>query len=240
MSKDKVLDFYQSDYRTAGFGAQRMFPNEELCRFMGRNLFSESHHKRQSINILDVGCGCGSNLWMIAREGFNAYGLDLSSEATMLCEQMLEKYDCSAELTTASMVDMPYENNSMHIIIDVFSSNCLSAELGKAFLREVHRVLKPNGLFFSYFPSKNSHAWSKVSEDDRLDQDTLNGINRPDSPFHGNSYPFRFLLPDEYKARLADAGIKTQYQETTARTYRNGQEYFEFIVIEGIKPSSHD
>jgi SAM-dependent methyltransferase len=240
MSKYSVSEFYQSDYQTKGFGAQRLFPNEELCRFMGRHYFPKSLENRKSINVLDVGCGSGSNLWMIAREGFNAYGLDLSAEATKLCAQMLDKYECSAQLHVASMTDLPYDDNSMDVIVDVFSSNCLSAQLGQAFLQEVYRVLKPNGRFFSYFPSKNSHAWSKADPNDIIDKDTLRGITRLDSPFYGNNYPFRFLLPDEYEARLADIGMQTRYKETVSRTYRNGLEYFEFVVIEGVNANSND
>src|ERR1017187_8965032 len=69
MSTDPVLVFNEHAYQTMGFGAQRRYPNEELCRFMGRNYFSVEHDKRHNIRFLEIGCGAGSNLWMLAREG---------------------------------------------------------------------------------------------------------------------------------------------------------------------------
>ena len=32
-------NFYQKGYKSSGINYQRRYPNEELCRFMGRNFF---------------------------------------------------------------------------------------------------------------------------------------------------------------------------------------------------------
>ena len=53
---------------------------------------------------------------------FRCYCLDNSAEALKLCNEMLLNYNCNASLSHASMTEMPYENNSMDVIIDVFSS----------------------------------------------------------------------------------------------------------------------
>ena len=155
---------------------------------MGRRYFSTERSERANISILEVGCGSGANLWMLAREGFDVYGLDNSAEALKLCNEMLLNYNCNASLSHASMTEMPYENNSMDVIIDVFSSNCVDRNSGVNFLAEVRRVLKPDGCFFSYFPSKNSDAWQKAQEEDKFDDDTLKGIYRKESPFYEVSF----------------------------------------------------
>ena len=54
---EKVSDFYNASYERLGFNAQRKYPNEELCRFMGRNFFSVLDEKRKGIKILEAGCG---------------------------------------------------------------------------------------------------------------------------------------------------------------------------------------
>ncbi|MBX3457095.1 MAG: hypothetical protein KF820_01865 [Candidatus Paracaedibacteraceae bacterium] len=59
---NQVKEYYEQSYGEMGFGAQRRYPNEELCRFMGRNLFSIPHSDRSHVKVLEVGCGSGSNL----------------------------------------------------------------------------------------------------------------------------------------------------------------------------------
>ena len=235
MSTNETHAFYQSTYKDFGFKTQRMYPNEELCRFMGRKYFDKDLEERKNINMLEVGCGSGANLWMLAKEGFNAFGLDESKEALTLCKRMLSSYSCKASLTNSSMTNLPYEDNSMDVIIDIFSSNCISDIEFEEFGIEVHRVLKPEGYFFTYFPSKNSDAWKKAEDNDRINKNTLKGILREQSPFFGNNYPFRFLSIDEYEKNLFGVGLQTKYKETVSRTYNNRSEYFEFIVIEAQK-----
>lgn len=48
---------YESEYGKAGLYAQRRWPNEEFCRFMGRNFFSKPESERKDIRILEAGCG---------------------------------------------------------------------------------------------------------------------------------------------------------------------------------------
>ena len=79
-------EFYDQSYKQLGFAAQRKYPNEELSRFMGRNFFSLKHEERSSKKILETGCGSGGNIWMLAKEGFDTYGIDLSTEAISLAE----------------------------------------------------------------------------------------------------------------------------------------------------------
>ena len=102
-SSDPVFVFNQMAYKSMGFGAQRRYPNEELCRFMGRNYFSVPTDKRCEIKIFELGSGTASNLWMIAKEGFDAYGIDLASWAIPLARNMLDSYGVKAAVQTADM-----------------------------------------------------------------------------------------------------------------------------------------
>ena len=47
---------------------------------------------------MEIGCGSCSNLWMVSKEGFDIYGLDLSSNALSLGEEMLQNWGVSANL----------------------------------------------------------------------------------------------------------------------------------------------
>ena len=80
MGTDSVKKFYDESYASLGFSAQRKYPNEELCRFVGRNFSHFTSGEKSSMRVLEVGCGSGSNLWMLAREGFDAFGVDFGRQ----------------------------------------------------------------------------------------------------------------------------------------------------------------
>ena len=230
-----VRDWYEESYTEGGFNAQRRYPNEEFLRFMGRNYFSVPREERKLIRILEIGCGSCANLSMVAREGFSAHGLDLSSEAIRLGESMLKSWGGGAELKVGSMEAIPWGDASFDAVVDVFSAYCLNEEDFQTCLLEVVRVLKPGARFFSYTPSKGSEAYQHHCPAQMLDPSTLNGIYRDNSPFFGNNYPFRFVHPQEYREMLTAVGLKVQYLETVRRTYRNQIETFEFVVLEAVK-----
>jgi SAM-dependent methyltransferase len=227
--------WYEESFSQSGFSAQRKYPNEEFCRFMGRNFFPFETAKRQETQILEVGCGSGSNLWMIAAEGFQAYGLDFSASAIKLTGKMLDSYNVSANLSVQDMMNMDFVSGKFDSVVDVFSSCCLDSRGGENFLNEVSRVLKVGGLFFSYFPSKKSEAFTNHAPASLLDECTLDGIRRTSSPYYGNFYPFRFLSLEDYEGILNSAGLGVRYRESVGRTYRNGEEYFEWVCIEAVK-----
>ena len=228
-------EWYEAIYATQGFDAQRRYPNEEFLRFMGGNFFGIERAQRSRTKILEVGCGSGANLWMVAREGYDAYGLDLSVEALKLCKTMLESWGVSAGLVAGSMVSLPYRKSIFSAVVDVFSAYCLNEMEFSRYLDEVERVTMPGGRFFSYAPSKNSDAFRNYEPAGKIDPSTLDGIVRPTSPFAGNSYPFRFISQDEYAAALHERGFKVISNERIGRTYRGGEEYFEFVSISAQK-----
>lgn len=230
-------EFYNASYALHGMKAQRKYPNEELCRFMGRN-FSDNKiplQDRKNIRILETGCGSGANLWMIAKEGFDTYGIDLSQDGIKLASQMLANYNVSAHLSVQDMSQLDFPENYFDGVVDVFSSYCLNKKKGIEYIKGVNNVLKSGGLFFSYFPSKKSDAFLYTGDSNYIDSDTLNGISRNDSPYYGNIGPFRFMHIREYEQILIELGFTIQYSEILTKTYFNQKEEFSFVLVEARK-----
>lgn len=201
---------------------------------MGRYFFGIPAEKRSAVRFLEVGCGSGANLWMIAREGFSAHGLDFSGASLALAAKMLANYKAVGHLLQGDMTSIAHPAASFDAVVDVFSSNCLDNAGHAKFLDEVARILKPGGRFFSYTPSQNSDAWRDHEPATLIDDSTLDGIKRPSSPYAGNDYPFRFTTNEEYARDLRARGLKITGNETVSRTY-GGVEVFAFVVIEGVK-----
>lgn len=224
--------WYEQSYSRSGFGAQRRYPNEELLRFFGRYYFGLQPEQRRGVRVLEVGCGSGANLWMIAKEGFDAHGIDLSPKGITLCASMLDHWGTKATLKVADMITVPYPDGHFQAVVDVFSSFCLDEVGFDAFLSETSRLLAPGGRFFSYTPSKGSDAFKSPGPSRFLDGSTLDSIQRLDAPYYGNAYPFRFVGGEGYVRALTSRKMRVNSVETVGRSYRDGKEYFEFVVID--------
>jgi ubiquinone/menaquinone biosynthesis C-methylase UbiE len=235
LMNEVAKDFHDGTYKKLGFAAQRLYPNEELLRFFGSYYFSMPLEERKGLRVLEVGCGSGANLWMIAREGFEAHGIDLSAEGLQLCQKVLSRWQVSAALRLGDMTSTGYPEGHFDAVVDVFSAYCFDESNFSRFLDEVTRILKPGGRFFSYTPSKNSDSFRDPGPSQWIDPSTLDGIHRTTSPFFGQLYPFRFTEPEEYQSLLQARGFSILRNERIGRTYRSQQEYFEFTSIHAQK-----
>tara|TARA_B110000014_G_C20114456_1_gene588124 strand:+ start:1014 stop:1733 length:720 start_codon:yes stop_codon:yes gene_type:complete len=232
----KTKSWYEKNYKAYGLDAQRRYPNEEFLRFMGRNFFSIPIKNRNNIRILELGCGSCANLWVVSKEGFLAYGIDLSQQAIMLGDLIMKEWGSTDYiLKPGSMIEIPFDDSYFDAVFDVFSSYCLVKKDFRLCLKDVCRVLKPGGLFFSFTPGKRSDSFKDIGNSTLLDDSTLNGITRKDSPYPNNNYPFRFISESEYKEELEKFNFKVRYLESVNKTYNNFKENFEFISVEAKK-----
>jgi len=95
--------------------------------------------------ILDVGCGTGANLKMLADYG-TAEGVDISSQAVDFCrERGLDSVKLGA------IEQLPYENNSFELVTALDVIEHLDDDV--AGLREIRRVLRPDGRVLLFVPA---------------------------------------------------------------------------------------
>ena len=100
----------------------------------------------------------------------------------------------------------------------------------KMLIENIFSSLNENGLFYSFFPSKNSIAFTNHYPSKLIDDSTLDGIKRTSSPYYGNFYTFRFMYPFEYKNLLENNGFEVLEMNTITRNH-NMKETFEWISI---------
>jgi SAM-dependent methyltransferase len=108
---------------------------EEICREM----------KEERTRILDVGCGTGANLELLAQYG-DAEGVDISADALAFCRARgLEKVRLGAAET------LPYEDGSFDLVTALDVVEHLDDDV--AGLREMRRVLRPGGRALLFVPA---------------------------------------------------------------------------------------
>ena len=129
------------------------WPNEELVRFIGRNFFRMPRKQRKKIRILEVGVGQGANTWFMMKEGFDVYGVDISCSAIdkfkkMFSEENLEVEDFSRKFKVADIREIPF-GDRFDVVIDCATVWYVTYTEHHSVYKEINRVLKKGGLFFS-------------------------------------------------------------------------------------------
>lgn len=127
------------------------YPAEALIRFIARNFYQR---QRGQINILEIGCGPGSNIWYFSREGFNAYGIDISETAINKAKDRL-KNEClvAAELHVGNITNLPFKNKMFDCVVDNACLYCNTTSDTEIIMKEIKRVTKEDGLFYSRTPT---------------------------------------------------------------------------------------
>ena len=83
----KAENFFEKEFKNFGLESQRKYPNEELCRFLGRNkkLF------KKNMKCLEVGVGSGGNLIPLIDMKFQIDAIDISTTAINLLRKKYKK-----------------------------------------------------------------------------------------------------------------------------------------------------
>ena len=224
MNKD-----WNGDYEQKGIRAQRLYPNESLLQFMGQEgLLSDEKKAR----ILEIGCGSGANLWMIAKEGHGAYGIDISKEALRLAEKHLkEKWNVKATLREGSFTDIPFPDEIFDYVVDVVSMQHIYLSESANALQEIKRVLKPGGKYFSVRLGDESTAYyNGMTKEKTIDAVTIENIGDPDLPLCNNG-TISFWSPGVARIMYNEAKMPIVSIERNTRTYSNGKYRVEYLVI---------
>jgi SAM-dependent methyltransferase len=122
--------------------------------FVGRRRIIASFMKRvvtslklASPQILDVGCGTGANLELLATFG-PAQGVDVSPEALAFCRRR-----GIADVKEGQAEALPYDDSSFDIVTALDVVEHLDDDVGG--LKEMYRVLRPGGRALFFVPAFN-------------------------------------------------------------------------------------
>ena len=130
--------------------------------------------------ILDLGCGSGILSYLLKNEGFDIHGIDTWDHSEMI---EVFKHDESLQASIWADIDKNltfYNGKSIHFEDRYFDAVVMHAVYEhlsdkEAMIKEIHRVLKPNGRIF-IFRTPHKNAWqekitkahSNLIEEERL------------------------------------------------------------------------
>lgn len=108
--------------------------------------------ERRFESMLEIGYGAGAVLLTLGRSVDRVHGIDLDADPEAV-RPILASQGMSADLKRASVYELPYDDASFDLAVS-FSVFEHLHEYERA-LREVARVLRPNGLFLLGMPAVN-------------------------------------------------------------------------------------
>jgi ubiquinone/menaquinone biosynthesis C-methylase UbiE len=198
------------------------YPSESLIQFIARNFYKL---KRSDINILEVGCGPGSNIWYLSREKFNAFGIDGSETAILQAEERLKSENLSANFKVGDIVNLPYNDSVFDAVLDVECLYANDIKNSNKILKEISRVLKNEGLFYSRTLSDKIYIGQNRIE---LGEKSYTDIS--DGPLKGRGFA-RLMSKKDINDLYGNYFDIISIDTLNYTIYNNQSEINEFIII---------
>lgn len=128
--------YRETDYRTLPWFSPR--PPAWVARAVRQGWV----HRGRS---LDLGCGAGTLALWLARNGFQATGLDASASAIAIANRRRPRGRRNPEFRVASALDPPFPAGRFDLATDIGLLHTLSPAQRRRYARGLSRVLRPGG-----------------------------------------------------------------------------------------------
>ncbi len=155
------------------------------------NLLKESGCKK----LLELNFRTGTNLVYLSEKGFRVYGIDTSDEMLHIAKNTIKQNHLKGtQVKKGNMRNIPFKDNEFDAVIASNGIFNQTIEQIKKAIKETHRVLKKDGLFFFNVLTKEFPDYGKgilVEKDTFIDSDNSNG-----------SIPKHYFSKEEIKKEL--------------------------------------
>ena len=111
--------------------------------------------------VLDVGCGIGRHVHLLAKEGFDVFAWDHSQSAISSCRDWLQSKNLSAELWCGELEEIPYPDASFDAFIAFNSIYHGTSERLDSVMRLLYAKLRVGGECFVTLPSRENRMYGR-------------------------------------------------------------------------------
>jgi ubiquinone/menaquinone biosynthesis C-methylase UbiE len=117
--------------------------------------------------VLDICSGLGTQSIYLAKQGFEVYGVDISSTAVKIAKERCSEEGVTCRLTQGDASDLKYPDGFFTFVFDRGCFHSMTAELREVYIRGIHRVLKKGGKYYmKCFSSRNGNWVNSFTEKD--------------------------------------------------------------------------
>ena len=168
--KHRARDQWSKDPAGAVYGREHEFGTREFFDAVERHRYQQYAPWMPAVMgfadfpgaaLLEIGCGMGTDLLQFARGGAKVTGIDLTPRSIEISRRHLWLYGASGDFANADCERLPFADESFDV---VYSNGVLHHTPDTAgAVREIHRVLKPDGQTRVMLYHRRSFAyWSQV------------------------------------------------------------------------------
>jgi DNA-binding transcriptional MerR regulator len=125
-------------------------------------------HKAQK--VLDLGCGMGRHSMYLAKQGFDVTACDISKKGLEITKKKAKKAGYDIDTVCCDMRELPFADDTFDAILCVWVSGHGNLQDMKKHADEMLRVVKPNGIIFVDYPSKDDERYGIGTE---IDENTF-------------------------------------------------------------------
>ncbi len=140
-----------------------IYPVEEVVRMLKRYCKNP-----ETSTILDFGCGSGRNIRPMLDMGFKKIiATDYNEECLELTRSNLREKKHNVEYLKNNRKQIPLSDNSLDCMVAWGVLFAFTAQERQDFLKEIHRVLKPNGFLIADYRGKRDNLYGRGTEIER-------------------------------------------------------------------------
>jgi SAM-dependent methyltransferase len=197
------------------------WPAESVVRIMAR----ARRQLGDDVDVLEIGCGPGAQLWFLEREGMNAFGADISPVGLNVARDRLADEHLPARLAVADAARLPFRDSAFDIVLEVESFYFMHESVAPDLWREAARVLRPGGRFVSVAFSRTTASCLRGARPtgDRT------FVDADDGPFAGLG-TVCLASEDDIRNLSASAGLVVEDMQLVSRTVGDPRMHIEEIV----------
>ena len=201
--------------------------------------YAEKWRREGRKSVLDLGCGLGRHAVLFAKYGFKVTAMDVSDEAIAFLRKYRREQKVDIACKKADMEAMPFADDAFDCIFAMHSAGHADTEGMRKIMKEIERVLKPDGEVFMTLCSKETWTYAE-SGLPKLDDNT---VIKTDGPEQG--VPHFFVNKEDIKALFYEFElIKVRHIDDcfSEGKWKNQKHYFIEAVIhkEASKPDYSD
>jgi SAM-dependent methyltransferase len=187
------------------------WPDENLARFVGTRFKGRA----EGLRAVEIGCGNGRNVRLLALSGFEAHGVDISPEAAESCRGVMAATGTPATIHAGAFQDVldPAEPFDLIVWDSPFIDTRAGMEAGFA---RAFDLLRPGGEMWTRF--RHPDSWFSGAGEANPDGSMV--LDARAGPYDGALY--LFLDGDAGRAVLDRAGFETVNRER-AELWKNGE-----------------